>query len=760
LAPALALGQDYPLTGRVTVAGESVQARQRLCAIDRLGAPDVAPQAAAQCLGQLTAPSGPFAPPFALAPVLCDKPPELWEQIEQAYYDLSNDAGESLVTLPAELDGLAVARTSLQVRRLCHLRLQALPAAARWHYRQRMETESKRLLVLGWKHRDPAPLRKIVDEMFGSAASAEALELLGDLAFEHGDFEEARAWWRQLASLPAADGTAPERLPLRLAGPLWIDLVRVEAKQILALAFQGLLAQAQDELNRFHRRYPQARGALAAADGPYSETVQAALARVVKAGLANNADPWPTFAGSAERNGVLTVCPPATLWEDGPSWRVALPTLDRPKKNGKDKAIDPADRNHPVRRTAVHPVIAGQQVLSAGADSVTSYHLFTGKLLFRYDLKTAGLGVGGAAERKDPLPRFTLTVDGDRAYARLGRQRLGLPRGDREADEACYLVCLDLAEPGRSDRPREKWHVKAQPEEFFEGAPLVRDGRAYIAVSRLNGKRVTTAIHCYDRFGRLRWSRDVCEVPEFEENASPRFHQHLLTWAGNQLVYCTHAGAVAAVDPWTGQTLWVVRYPSRAPLFSDGGLPVRDLAPCVHDDGRVFVAPADSDRLFCLEACSGRVLWERDGLEIVHVLGATRGRVLLTVRHGLHAVDAATGLTLWQQPSEGRLAGQGRGLIAGSWLLWPTHDGKLPLRAVTIAEGRQQKGDEENPFAEPAVFDPTQLRLIPAGNLALGNGCLVVAGADQLVAFVPADRLPPQPAVPESRPHALLAPQR
>jgi hypothetical protein len=265
-----------------------------------------------------------------------------------------------------------------------------------------------------------------------------------------------------------------------------------------------------------------------------------------------------------------------------------------------------------------------------------------------------------------------------------------------------------------------------------------------------------TAIQCYDAWGRLRWSRDVCDCPEFEDHVTPRYRQHLLTWAGGQLVYCSHAGAVVAVDPWTGQTLWAVRYASRGPAAADGNPSPRDLAPCVADDGRIFVAPLDSDRLYCLETTTGQVLWERDGCEVVHLLGAAHGRVFLTTRHGLQAVSTTTGLTLWQQPSEGRLAGLGRGLLAGGWLIWPTQDIRLPLRTVTLADGRQQKGDEESAFAEPSFFDPTQLRLIPAGNLALGNGCLVVAGTEELVVFVPRERLPPLPATPETRPHARL----
>ena len=738
-------GQNILPNDKVQLPGESFQARNRLHAIEHLLEPMVAPTTAAECLGRLGLIHGPFEAPFALAPVVSAKPLALWEQVEEACSYLIHDSGDALVSLPAA-DESSTARTSMQIRRLCHLRLAELPTAALEVHRARVDSEARRLLALGQKNRDSAPLRQLVDELFCSRSGAEALDLLGDLAFERGEFDEARHWWRQLAPLPEDSHLHALRFPGR-----HVDAIRTEAKQILALAFQGSPSQAQVQLNHFHERHPNARGALAGKIGLFSDILQTAIRDMVKAGLANNADPWTTFAGSDARNYILSACPPARLWEDGPTWHVTLPTIDS-SRNARDRLGVLPVRNDLTRRAAFHPIVVGQQVLLADARSVTSYHLPTGRRLFHYDLKSAGLREGRLSHA-GPMPRYTLSADGGRVYARLGRQRLA-PFKEGDPDDPSYLVCLDLAEPDNADRPRELWHVKAQADEFFEGTPLVRAGRAYVALSRSAGKRIVTAIQCYDALGRLRWSRDVCECPEFEENATERYRQHLLTWAGGQLVYCTHSGAIVAVDPWTGQSLWAVRYTSRGPVTAEGNPSPRDLAPCVADDGRIFVAPLDSDRLYCLESTTGQVLWECDGSDVVHLLGVAHTRVFLTTRQGLQAVSTTTGLTLWQQPSEGRLAGLGRGLLAGGWLFWPTQDVNLPLRSVNLADGQQQKGDEESPFAEPSFFDPTQLRPIPAGNLAFGNGCLVVAGTDELVVFVPTDRLPPLPASPETRPHA------
>jgi hypothetical protein len=737
VASSLAHGQA-PATS-VTLPGENIPARNRLRVVDGLLEPIVSPRAAAGCVGRLGF-RALLDPPAALASVLGERPLAAWDQAEDGYYYLLNDFGEALVSLPPEAHGLATAWTSMQMRRLCHTRIAALPAGPLAAYRQRVDAEARRLLGLGRSNRDPAPLRQLVDEMLCSSFGGEALDLLGDLAFERGDFDEARHWWRLLAPL---DSIATEGV---LFPAPKMDLARTAAKQILALAFQGRVAQAQEELDRVHERFPGATGPLAGKRGLYSEAVRAAIHDMTQAGIANNADAWPTFAGSASRNHPLSVCPPPGLWADGPGWHVALPPLDA--RSTSDKNGDLLGRGNATRRAAFHPVITGHQVLLADANSVTSYHLLTGKRLFRYDLKSAGLPEGNSGDRRIPLPRFTLTADEGRAYARLGQQWL-FPRGDNDASEPSYLICIDISGTGDGARPRELWHVKSRANEFFEGAPLVCHGRAYIALSRLTGRRVVTAIQCYDSRGRLSWSRDVCEAPEFEDHTTPRCRHHLLTWGGGQIVYCTHTGAVVAVDPWSGQTLWAVRYVSRSPLAARAEPSPRDIAPCVYDDGRVFAAPLDSDRLYCLEACTGRVLWEREGLDIVHIVGVTRGRVLLTTRYGMHAVASATGLTVWQQPSVGRLPCLGRGLLAGHWLLWPTQDEKLPTRTLTVMDGMQQKDEPFASFAEPAVFDPTQLRLIPPGNMALGQGCLLVAGIEELTAFVPLDRLAPvPPAVP------------
>jgi len=93
-------------------------------------------------------------------------------------------------------------------------------------------------------------------------------------------------------------------------------------------------------------------------------------------------------------------------------------------------------------------------------------------------------------------------------------------------------------------------------------------------------------------------------------------------------------------------------------------------------------------------------------------------------------------------------------LIAGGWLYWPTQDANLPYRTVTLREGAQTKGvGTASVLPEPSFFDPTMFAAMPAGNWAFGQGCLAIAGLNELVVYTP-PRIMPQGPI--ERPHARI----
>jgi outer membrane protein assembly factor BamB len=528
-----------------------------------------------------------------------------------------------------------------------------------------------------------------------------------------------------------------------------VDLARVQAKDILALLFEGNVGQAAAELQAFRRLHPRAAGHLAGRQGNYADTLQQFLDQARTSPPLPETLDWPTFAGAPSRNRPLPNVPPPRLWAEGPAWRVRLASGELVKDAASAAGGQPTSAPHPSR-LAYHPVIAGDKVFVADARRVLGFDLLTGRLAFRYELKEKAPAVKSSSAGT----RYTLTAADGRIYARLGAHFLGPGKDGAKANGASALVCLDqptgaVAGPSARERWRIGAPVVAGGVAMFEGAPAVNDGRVYVALTRLAGSRSQTAIACYDAdTGAPRWRQEVCDCPEYEDVPTARPRQHLLTLAGSQVVYCSHAGAIVALDALTGKRAWAVRYPSRGPKTPDGDLSPRDLAPCVYAGYRLFAAPADSDCIFCLDPDTGQVLWERDRLEVVHLLGAAEGRLIFTTPGGIRAISAATGGDQpgWSQPAEGRLPGLGRGVLAGGWVFWPTQDPKLPLRALNQEDGSQERGQE--------MFDPTQLRGICAGNLVVGGGCLVVAGTEELVGYVPPERFLPQHQRDAARPDA------
>jgi outer membrane protein assembly factor BamB len=679
-----------------------------------------------------------------------------WSEAIEQLQSILNSSGNDLVPLtPAH---------SLRAGRLCHLQLAALPAEALRLYRQRYEDQARKKLDRAQAERDVAQLRKLVEDSFCTHAAEKAIDLLGDLAFERGRFEEAEEWWRILSPLTAGRRNAalpPADAALVYPDPS-IDPARSQAKQLLARLFQDAASDSpaadsgwMADLKAYRQRHPKAEGTLAGRKGRYADVLQATADARRKQG-GGERENWPTFGGDLSRGRPIPAAEDildrlSALCREGPTWRFDLEQRKRVADAEPSSAVNAAQ----ARTLAFHPVIAGHQVLIADAQYVSALDLRNGQSQQWYDAAQ----VNGGVEPNLNLPappdlRYTLTVADGNAYARLGAQDIGVGAAAKpKRPDETFLACLGLQPDDKGKHFR--WQIRgvAHSNAVWEGAPLSAGGMIWIAATFSRNNRSVSAIDCYSADDTseppLRWRCEVCETSEIKAG-EPRYRHHLLTLAGTQIVYCAHNGAVVAIDALTGRRNWAIRYPRRMSDAEETEL--RDLAPVLFAAGRLYVAPADSDSLLCLDAANGRTIWELEPVRVVHLLGIGEGRLIFTTPTGLRAVRADNGNPVWAVPDIGGLtpAGRGgkllgdvplgssgltpagRGLLIGDMVLFPTtqlRDPGLPSLATVVYAIRQSDG---RPAADPAL-----LHRLPAGNLAYANGCLAVADRKTLSVFVP-----------------------
>lgn len=571
-------------------------------------------------------------------------------------------------------------RRFVPARWVAHGVLTKLRGDALRAYQDRLDEPARKLLAAAKQARDPQPLWALLDRYFVSRPSEEGLLLLGELLFERGDFRTAELVWRRL--LPDADVPYPS--PKTDPAAAW-------ARAILATIYQGEHERATVELAAFRTKHPAAKGVLAGKDGPLADALRSLLDNPPT--LADpNSRTWSTLGGGPGRSGRVGGKFP-THWPARPTWRHSP--------------------GGPLPHT--HAVIADGRVYAAVGTKIASYDLRTGRETGTKEVTAFG----------------PLTAVAGRVYARRGPQFI-----HAGADTA--IACYD-----RSLNPL--WELKPPAGEMktpsvWEGTPVVAGRRMWAVVARFEGGRVNHAVACYDPADaddapdRPAWVTEVSDSPLSPlEGGRPR--HEFLTLAGRTVVFCSHAGVVVALDAATGRKAWAFRYPRAARRTGDAARSA-DPAPAVAAGGRVFVAPADADRVFALDAETGQPLWESAPADGAQLIGVSRGRLILTTAgagRGLRALSVVTGSHRepdgWVQHDGGGLATHGRGVVNDDVIVWPTKAGVFFVRP-----------DDGLPMRDPLRLTLPFPQSGHLGNVAFADGCMVIVTANEVLGYVPEAR--------------------
>ncbi|MDY3559238.1 PQQ-binding-like beta-propeller repeat protein [Gemmata sp. JC673] len=661
--------------------------------------------------------------------------------------DAADDLQRVLDESGGDLIPPEVSQSHPAARRLAHQLLSRLSPDVLRTYRDRIDQPAKRLLAQAKEGRDPQPLYQLLDRYFVSRPAGEALLLLGDLLFERGEFRGAEAAWRQLLPDAGADLVYPDSTA---------DPALVRARIVLAQAVGGALGPAKEALAAFKQKHPNATGTLAGRTGPLADTLQAVLDGKPQLAPEPPAESWATFGGGPDRAGRV----PGGLPRDWgrASWSARLPAVPRREAN-----------NPPARQPFGHPVIANGEVFVADASRVYRFDLRTGKPrpYFSSEVKV-----------KSDLPGYavdacaSLTAANGRLYARFGPPTVHAPEDLSKGElEESYLACLrptaDEIEPVWKLPPPEDRKVPAA----WEGAPLAVGKRLWAVYAKFEGGRVVHVAVGYDPVGdrtpdRPAWATELCDSAQPVSGAG-RTRQELLTLCGRNLVFCSNTGAVVAVDAATGQRVWAFRYP-RSRKSNHAG----DPSPAVAFGGRVLVAPADGERVYCLDGATGGVVWGSGPTEGARILGVARGRVIVTVTGplaGLRGLNLDTGSHHredggWVQC--GTLS-YGQGVVTDDVILWPSRAGlyfvrpenglPTPGRPNPLPPPLPTLARSENGLPAPGRPSPLPENRTFFGNLVYADGTLVVVTHAQVWGYrAESYKIVPRPDVPADLFHWLI----
>jgi len=702
-----------------------------------------------------------------------------WDEAIETLRRVMDTAGDKMMQVPTDSPESSNGFYKyVTLRNYCQMLLVSLHTSAPEAlelYRSRVDPVAERLHRQAVKDRDEEVLRRIVDLHFASSWGDDALLELGELEFGRGNFTQARAAWERISPLlrtqtsEAADPALPPGYPLWLAlrgpdldqawqtlepqlkdasgRPAWltfpdtdIDLADVRARLVLASIMEGSNSRAELELSVLERLHPEAEGAIGGRPGQYVGLLRDLLKESGEWSATRVPADWMTFGGAPTR---------AKIADDGvdialrPIWTVPLPT--RSVRVGKDDPLAEQERvgESQASLLSYHPLIVGDTVLICTGEEtrdIRALHLHSGQSLWPREADTGLDAIDEnvwlrllAGQRQYGVPRFTMTAHQNMLFAKLGPYATTIPQSPRhDPVTPGYLVALDL-----HAQKKRLFEIRLTQEEWgtgwaFEGPPLIEDANIYVVMRRRDNMKAQIHVTCFrmkPNRAEFRWGRSVASAETLGQGQAVEYTHNLLTLDQGVLYVNTNQGAVAAVRAQDGAILWVTRYP-RAPAYKkDTDLlnshAFRDLNPCLIHKDIVAVAPRDCNQMFALDAATGMVLW-RTGPElaadVIHLLGIVDGQ-LIASGHRLYWIDLYDGRITGSFPARVQedFRGYGRGIVAGDSVYWPTRD------EICIFDVRAMRMKRQ----------PINLATIgmSGGNLLVGDGVMLVAGADKLAAF-------------------------
>ncbi|MCZ7648160.1 MAG: PQQ-binding-like beta-propeller repeat protein [Planctomycetota bacterium] len=596
--------------------------------------------------------------------------------------------------------------------------LAGLPPAGRAVYRAVSDPAAQSLLVEAESRLDERQMERVAQTYFTTSHGDNALQWLGELAYDRGAHRQALIRLAQIEKHPEADVSKASVLARIFLAQLGAGLAE-QAKGTLAALGEALKDPKNGALRIGHKE-----GAEALTD--LEARLKALPEAPAQARIAED-DAIETYYGNAAHNRAVSAKSGVGVlkWSEPIVRLLGAPEGTKPESFTTVRTYQ--GQTFQVRRLEANIVARGGWFFLCG-QQVVACHSINNPNLDRPQFLYPPQGQAGvnepAAQQINQLVEQSLfcSLGGDHLFVVQGPppptifpQNWG---GNNQALRPNWIVAVGrkkggtlgvesgsllwTLEPGTDPEFRinskddQEWLKNV----YFASSPTFYDGSLYVVACAGTGGTREAWGACLDAgTGRLLWKTMIASAAPAYFNGALQPELSLPVAVQGGTVYCvTNLGAVAALDAATGQVRWIRIYDRVESGNNMRGMQAAAAndfwgpnPPILYDD-LLIVTPQDSPYMYGLDPQTGRRVWQTerssqaglgapgDGEDLKHILGIANGRLVISGKDILF-VEAKGGRREVRVPLRDTFEIIGRGCCTQDDVFVSTDQGLLRVNA-------------------------------------------------------------------------------